>query len=546
MKLLSALVVLVLLVSSASAGETFAIQNTITVTGANGAVTRAVQGTAMKMTASGVAMGKSVSWSVTDLAGDPSDLAAIVSINPLTAILTISPDSKGTIKVVAAANYDPADHGYQIIEIDDENILTIDDRDVSITYSPAGSGESWEESTKAGAWGGTATYVIPPEDDSYSRAAPAYAEFTFTGTAVQWIGESNYGCGKAEVYIDANKEATIDPFIAPDNYSQFVNFSREGLPHGSHTIKIVAAGIKNPASTVYPGTRVLIDAFRYFSGTPEVPDGPAVALTGRNAVSPGETFTVGIHLENVTRSVYAQDLALSYDAGLFEYIDAAAVAGTQILGVDTDAPGSLRLVSVSIDGITGDSTPIIDVSFRAKEGAPAGPGVISVTKAELGIMPEGQVEQAALTSKTIFITTDGSVDKSGLAAAITAAQVLYDNTEIGIENGQCWAAPKAAFQAAIAEAQEVYGETNASQAEIDDAVEALNNAKAEFEASIINAATGDLNNNHSIDVGDLAIVAFYYGADSADEDWLAAKAADINRDGVVDIEDLAFIAMRIP
>jgi len=543
-KFLSALIVLVLIVSCVNS-IVFAADNTIIVKGANGDVTRTAPGTVMKMTVSGVAKGKSVSWSVTDLAGNLSTLASIIPINPHTAVLTISPDVTGIIKVVAEANYGSAGKGEKIIEICNEYINTIDDNDASITYSGAGSGEVWEKSCKEGAFGGTVTYVIPPEDGRYSYESPAFAEFTFIGTAIQWIGESNYYCGKAEVYIDGIKEATIDPFVAPDSYSQFVNFSKEGLPYGSHTIKIVATGEKNPASTVLPGTRVSIDAFRYFSETSEAPDGPAIVLTGDSSVSQGETFQVGICLENVTRPVYAEFITLNYDAALFEYIDMTAAAGTQIAGIDTDTPGRLRLVSASTEGIVGDSTQIISIRFRVKDSAPAGPGVISVTEAVLGIMPGGLVEPAALTSKTIFITSDSSVDKSGLEAAITSAQILYDNTEIGIENGQCWAADKEAFLAAIMQAQAVYDKTNATQLEVDNAVTALNAAKADFEASIITATTGDLNNNNSIDVGDLAMAAYYYGASPADDNWSEAKIADINKDGIVDIIDITFIAMRM-
>ena len=127
-------------------------------------------------------------------------------------------------------------------------------------------GEEWETNNNSSYYQGTGKCVIPPEDDDYSSSSPAYAEFTFTGTGIQWIGETNYYCGVAEVYLDGVKVSTVDPFIAPSIINQFINFSREGMTYGEHTIKVVATGLKNPASTVYPGTRVLIDAFRYMPG----------------------------------------------------------------------------------------------------------------------------------------------------------------------------------------------------------------------------------------------------------------------------------------
>ncbi|NLM28067.1 MAG: hypothetical protein GX211_07815 [Clostridiaceae bacterium] len=56
---------------------------------------------------------------------------------------------------------------------------------------------------------------------------------------------------------------------------------------------------------------------------------------------------------------------------------------------------------------------------------------------------------------------------------------------------------------------------------------------------------GDLNGNDSIDIGDLAIAAYYYHADSSSENWPQAQIADVNNDGIVDIIDLAIIARSI-
>ena len=347
----------------------------------------------------------------------------------------------------------------------------------------------------------------------------------------------------------------------------------------------------------------------------------AVTLTGSSIVLPGETFTVGIHLNNLTRTVYAQDIILTYDTGLFELVSPDAADGTEIIETDTSTPGSIRLISVSFQGVTGESTPILEVSFKAKTGVAAGSGSISITKADLGVMPEGAVIQAMLATKTVAVDavdktalaaaiadaqalcdsavtgtdigqypeaakatfqaaidaaaavnadenatqsevdtavemlnqakaafeasviTEQPVDKSILNTAITAAQALNDSIITGIENGQCFASDKAAFQAAIDAAIAVSADENATQVEVDTAVDDLNAAMAAFEAAIISDTTGDLNDNTIIDVGDLAIVAYYYDADLAINP--EAKVADINKDGVVDILDLAFIARRI-
>ncbi len=113
-----------------------------------------------------------------------------------------------------------------------------------------------------------------------------------------------------------------------------------------------------------------------------------------------------------------------------------------------------------------------------------------------------------------------------LRAVIDEAQSMYDSAVVGTENGCYLQTAKHIFKASIDAANAVYADDSVSQSEVDNAVAVLNTAMAVFEASVITAGTGDLNNTSTIDVGDLAIVAYYYGADSASENWPEAMAAD--------------------
>ncbi|WP_185897164.1 dockerin type I domain-containing protein [Paenibacillus zeisoli] len=54
-----------------------------------------------------------------------------------------------------------------------------------------------------------------------------------------------------------------------------------------------------------------------------------------------------------------------------------------------------------------------------------------------------------------------------------------------------------------------------------------------------------MNKDGSINVGDLAIVAYHYGKDSTGADWATVKIADMNSDNKIDITDLAYIASKI-
>lgn len=603
--------VIALILTSLSGLNVFAEDNAITVSGFNGDTTCIETGTSMKMVASGVTQGKSVTWSVEELDGSESNLATIEQTGALTCILTASENSYGTFKVIAIQNDTSGKKGEQIIRITSENLVTVDDTDPSIKYVSSGSGVVWEQNNNSGYYLETGKCVIPPEDDDYSSSDPAYAEFTFTGTGIQWIGESNYFCGVAEVYLDGVKVSTIDPFIAPDIVSQFVNFSREGLPYGQHSIRVVATGLKNPASTQYPGTRVLIDAFRYLTGASQVDktaleakiveaqalnesdytvetwgnmqtvlsaalivsDDPAatqsdvdiaydnlqtainelvstrlkIVLTGSDSVQPGSVLTVGISLNNAAQSIYSENIILNYDPAVFDYETVTkASEGMETFGCTPSGDGTLQILGANIaGGLAGSSIPIVNVSFKVKDGVNDISSTISIVFAEFGLIPNGTVVEAELSSKTIRVGAVSTVDKDALGSAIEEAQSKYSNAVVGIDNGCYWQPDKDIFQTAIAAANTVYTDSGASQAEVDDATAVLNAAKSAFEASVIDPSTGDIDNSSEIDVVDLAIVAYFYGIDSGDVNWAAAAYADINRDGRIGIEDLAFIASRM-
>lgn len=355
--------------------------------------------------------------------------------------------------------------------------------------------------------------------------------------------------------------------------------------------------------------------------------GTATRLTGSDTVKPGSNFTVGVGFYNISQDVYAEDITLNFDPAVFEYDTVTSEnPNVSILTKEATDAGVLRIIAANIGGVREDIDSLLNVSFKVKKGVQDVSSSLSVTKAKLGIMPEGTLVLPLLDTKTItveaasivdkselenavnaaqaaydssvegnepgqypasareaFLTAinaaklvlanpdttqdavnreveslaaakaifDASViptpsaDKKELKASIDAAQALYDSAVVGTANGCYHLADKITFQLAIAAANAVYGNSSASQQAVDDATAALNTAKAAFEASVITERTGDVNNSAGIDVGDLAIIAYYYGAELGDENWAAAKIADVNNDGKVDIEDLAFIALRI-
>lgn len=90
------------------------------------------------------------------------------------------------------------------------------------------------------------------DDTHHSNTIDASAQYTFTGTGVQFISERFSDMGTVDVYLDNAFQATVNLRISGSRQSQQVVWERQGLPRGSHTIRIV-----NRSTSVG-----MIDAFR--------------------------------------------------------------------------------------------------------------------------------------------------------------------------------------------------------------------------------------------------------------------------------------------
>ncbi|WP_445668182.1 dockerin type I domain-containing protein [Paenibacillus sp. FSL F4-0125] len=212
---------------------------------------------------------------------------------------------------------------------------------------------------------------------------------------------------------------------------------------------------------------------------------------------------------------------------------------------DKDTLGEVRLIAANIGGISGASTPSLDLTFKVKSGVQNTSGTIAVTRAELGTS-EGAVIQAKLDHKVISVgSIDVSVDKTALNAAIINGQNLYDAAVVGTLPGQYPQAAKDAFGIAINAAKSVKDNSGATQSQVDNAVTDLLRAVNTFKSAVIKEVSADLNNDGIVNVGDLAIVAYHYGKDSTSSDWAKAKIADLNGDQKIDITDLAYVASKI-
>ncbi len=151
-----------------------------------------------------------------------------------------------TIKIVVKNAKNPASGGY--FQDIDAFVITnarFNDNDPNIAYS----GLNYSSSSPG--------YIN--SDCHYSNTANSYAQYTFKGTGVSWIGSKNTDHGYADVYIDGVLDGTADTYLSSNSLQQ-VLYQKTGLAYGSHTIKIVVKNAKNSASSGYFQD---IDAFIY-------------------------------------------------------------------------------------------------------------------------------------------------------------------------------------------------------------------------------------------------------------------------------------------
>jgi hypothetical protein len=123
---------------------------------------------------------------------------------------------------------------------------------------------TWTESNPNGLFSGRTV--------AFSGTPGSRAAFTFTGTAVRWIGQRQRDGGIALVYLDGVPVAEVDTFAATQDEFQTAVFTRSGLSLAQHTLTIEVTGRKRggdfctpgPGPTPPPcsgGSLVIVDAF---------------------------------------------------------------------------------------------------------------------------------------------------------------------------------------------------------------------------------------------------------------------------------------------
>ena len=119
---------------------------------------------------------------------------------------------------------------------------TVNDTSAGLTYT----GTGWQY------YGGARGLGDIGDDVHATRNNGDGVSYTFTGTSVSYVTETNSDEGTVDVYIDGTLKQSVNCSTATRSARQSV-YSVSGLPAGAHTIKLVKTG----------GTFMLLDAIGY-------------------------------------------------------------------------------------------------------------------------------------------------------------------------------------------------------------------------------------------------------------------------------------------
>ena len=196
-----------------------------------------------------------LSWSATDVGSGVASYQLQQSVNggayadvslpsQTTTALTVSLDPGKSYRYQVRAQ-DKAGNWSEWVAGPSLSLAAVQENGMEVSY-PAGK---WTRSALSGAYGG---YV------KHTSASRAMAQFAFTGDEVAWVSTKGANRGKAEVWLDGVKVATVDLYSASTQTRQVV-FSRGGLvPTQTHTLEVRVLGTKSVASS---DKRVDLDAF---------------------------------------------------------------------------------------------------------------------------------------------------------------------------------------------------------------------------------------------------------------------------------------------
>lgn len=142
-----------------------------------------------------------------------------------------------------------------------------------------------------------------------TSSSGAQMEFKFVGNQVRLVGAVGPQGGKADVYIDGEKQLVGIDYFSPQPRQQQIVYYRNGLPQGEHTLRIVVRKDRNPLSK---GSRVTVDSVQHSTahgdngfgegGGPTRTQRMIFGYTGRQGVTDAEGYSWRPGTEFVVRT----------------------------------------------------------------------------------------------------------------------------------------------------------------------------------------------------------------------------------------------------
>ena len=139
-----------------------------------------------------------------------------------------------------------------------------------------------------------------------SDAVGATASYQFTGTGIQWIGQTDTNFTKAKVYLDGELMAMPDSNNSP-MYQRTI-YTLIGIPYGEHTFVIESQGPPNSSHNI---NFIELDALAYTTDQTPVTADSLIINNSTGKMKTGETLQLDVSLKKGDSQVYASGLSFA-------------------------------------------------------------------------------------------------------------------------------------------------------------------------------------------------------------------------------------------
>ncbi|MBP1992456.1 fibronectin type III domain-containing protein [Paenibacillus eucommiae] len=444
-----------------------------------------------------------------------------------------------------SAAFQPGEQRLYALSTDftETSIALINDTDTSISYTNWFSSHPYPRNI--------GDYM---DDIHYTTAQGAYFEYTFTGTGIDLVFETDRNGGTMEVYIDDLLDKTVNTYENVVSKVMQTVYQRNDLEYGTHKVKV----LKTSSSATY----LFFDMIRVKNKqalTITLPDLPQnLAEVTKNA----QEITIGWTSEEPNSVDSYHVYRSSTEGGSYTKLNDAPVIGNTYTdsGLSPDTNYYYKLKSVNVIGQSDYSNAI---NVRTNSDAPATSLTTQASSVSGGEMFKVKYGLGVVTARVyaqdIFLTYDPAVVEFISAVSIKDGVSLLETVTSPVGSIQLILASTGAGNEITAQAEIVEltfrakhvsraatSEIKVSSATLADG-QGIEYAAAlsSINVQVISGFPGDVNHDNKVTIGDLAIVAANYGKDTSSPDWEQIKQADLNGDGKIDIEDLVIIARKI-